>query len=215
MLRRLSRWFGRSDQKDSLPIPSILVVGLGNPGSKYARTRHNIGFRVVQTLAERHQGDWVEDRETHSMLSLVEIAGRAVALMAPQNFMNRSGESVARALERWPTLDPSSDLMIVYDDLDLPTGRIRLRPSGGGGGHNGIGDVLERLDSKEVSRLRFGIGHPGSAGAVIDWVLTPFSDVEEAEILPAAIDWAAQAIEATVDEGVRAAMGQFNAVRVE
>jgi PTH1 family peptidyl-tRNA hydrolase len=215
MLRRIRDFFRRDSGDGAFPVPSTLVVGLGNPGPQYASTRHNIGFRVVETLAERHGGIWVDDPASQSRLSIVEIADRTVALMAPQAFMNRSGESVVAALVRWPAIDPSTGLIIVYDDLDLPTGRIRLRPEGGAGGHNGIGDILERLGSKSVPRLRFGIGHPGSAGAVIDWVLNPFSDTEEEGLLPHAIDWAADCIEAAIAEGVRSAMGRFNAKRVE
>jgi PTH1 family peptidyl-tRNA hydrolase len=214
MLRRLKSLFGRDAAGEALPVPSLLVVGLGNPGPKYAPTRHNVGFRVAQALASRHDGVWHEDRELESMLCVVEIADRSVALIAPQTFVNRSGQSVVAALARWPALDPARDLIVVYDDLDLPPGRIRLRPSGGPGGHNGIGDILARLDSKEVPRLRFGVGHPGASGAVIDWVLGAFSDEEEQRILPDAIDWAAQAVEAAIAEGVRSAMGSFNADRV-
>ena len=213
MLRWIREFLRRNSREDTLPVPSTLVVGLGNPGAKYARTRHNIGFRVVEIFAERHGGVWVEDRASQSMLSTVEIAGRVVALMTPQTFMNRSGESVVAALDRWPTIDPSTDLIIVYDDLDLPTGRIRLRPEGGAGGHNGIGDILERVGSKSVPRLRFGIGHPGGAGKVIDWVLGPFSESEEESLLPHAIDWAVDGIEAAAEDGKRAAMGRFNAKR--
>jgi len=211
MLRWIREFFGRDSREGTLPVPSTLVVGLGNPGAKYARTRHNVGFRVVEILAERHGGVWLEDRALQSMLSIVEVAGKSVALMTPQTFMNRSGESVVAALERWPAVDPTTDLLIVYDDLDLPTGRIRLRPEGGAGGHNGIADILDRVGSKSVPRLRFGIGHPGSAGTVIDWVLGPFSESEEESLLPRAIEWAADAIEASVAEGVRPAMGRFNA----
>lgn len=213
MFRRIRDLFGRGNREPAFAVPSILVVGLGNPGPKFLGTRHNIGFRVIQTLVERNCGDWIEDRDTQSMLSVVEFAGKTIALMAPQTFMNLSGESVIAALARWTSLDSATDLIVVYDDLDLPTGRIRLRPSGGAGGHNGIGDILERLDSKDVVRLRFGIGHPGASGAVLDWVLGPFSEAEEERVLPAAIDWAADAVEAVVASGVREAMSRFNAAR--
>jgi PTH1 family peptidyl-tRNA hydrolase len=192
-------------------VPECLVVGLGNPGPKYARTRHNVGFRIVEALAARHGGEWRADPSSQSMLCGVEIAGRRVALMAPQTFMNRSGESVESALERWPGIDPSRDLIVLYDDLDLPTGRIRLRPRGGAGGHNGIGDVLERLGTRSVARLRFGIGHPGSAGDVLDWVLAEFSEAEERDVLPAAIESAATAVETVIETGLTIAMGRFNA----
>jgi len=212
MLRRLARSFRRAVPEE-FPSPTTLVVGLGNPGPKYADTRHNIGFRVIERLAARREGVWRPDRETQSMLCPIEIGDQTVALMAPQTFMNRSGESVEAALERWPALDATSDLLIVYDDLDLPIGRIRLRPNGGAGGHNGIGDILDRIESRAVARLRFGIGRPGGAGNVLDWVLSAFSDEDEEERLPDAIEWAADAVEAVIRDGVTSAMGRYNAER--
>ena len=147
------------------------------------------------------------------MLSIVELGDETVALMAPQTFMNRSGESVDAALARWPELDPARHVLIVYDDLDLPAGKIRLRPSGGAGGHNGIGSILERLDSKAVARLRFGVGRPDAGIPVIDWVLSAFAEDVEAEILPDSVDRAVRAIEAVVAGGITTAMGQFNSDR--
>ena len=144
--------------------------------------------------------------------SSIEIGCESVLLVQPQTFMNRSGETVEVALERWPGLTPEADLLVVYDDMDLPTGRIRLRPSGGGGGHRGIGDILERLETKAVARLRFGVGHPGSAARVLDWVLQPFAE-EERDVLPGALEWAADAVEAAMADGVTSAMGRFNAKR--
>lgn len=195
------------------PAPRKLVVGLGNPGPEYAATRHNVGFRVLECLASRADGRWHPDSDLESVLCRIEIAGQPIALLQPQTFMNRSGDAVAAALERWPALDVETDLLIVFDDLDLPTGRIRLRPAGGGGGHNGIGDILAQQGTKAISRLRFGVGHPGESGPVIDWVLSPFSEAEEREILPEAIEWAADAVEAVIGEGVERAMGRFNAAR--
>ena len=122
------------------------------------------------------------------------------------------GVALLSALERWPGLDPTTDILIVYDDIDLAIGRIRLRPSGGGGGHRGIGDILIELDTKEIPRLRFGVGHPGTSSAVIDWVLEVFSPEEESTILPDALNRAADAIGITIREGVTRAMGQFNAI---
>ena len=192
-------------------VPRFVVFGLGNPGPKYAPTRHNIGFRIVEVLAARHAGQWRAETRLEARAASVEIAGEPCLLLQPQTFMNRSGSTVAATLARWPELDPSTRLLVVYDDLDLPTGRIRLRPSGGAGGHRGIGNILEALDSKQVPRLRFGVGHPGSASPVIDWVLEPFSPEEEAEILPEAIERAADAVERAIRDGVTVAMGQFNA----
>jgi PTH1 family peptidyl-tRNA hydrolase len=211
ILRKLrDRLLGVSQQP--LPAASKLIVGLGNPGSKYAGARHNIGFRVVECLAERNAGAWQPERDLQAMASVVELGGESVALLAPQTFMNRSGDCVVAALDHWPNLDPAADLIVVYDDLDLPTGRIRLRPSGGGAGHNGFGHILERLGSHAIPRLRFGIGHPGGSQAVIDWVLGPFT-AEEEQALPPAIEWAAEALEAATREGVVSAMGRYNAAR--
>ena len=196
--------------RQALATPSKLIVGLGNPGSKYLGSRHNIGFRVVECLAERNAGVWQPARDLQAMVSVVELGGESVVLLAPQTFMNRSGDSVVAALDRWPGLDPAADLIVIYDDLDLPTGRIRLRPTGGGGGHNGIGHILECLGSKAIPRLRFGIGHPAGSQPVIDWVLGDFT-LEEQQALPPALERAAQALEAATREGVVAAMGRYNA----
>ncbi len=203
-----ARLAGRATREPVVP-PRRLIVGLGNPGAKYESTRHNVGFRVVERLAERAGGEWRVDASLEARFAVVELVGEPCWLLEPQTFMNRSGRSVAAACERWPGLDPSTDVFVIYDDLDLPTGRIRLRPSGGGGGHRGIGDILSELDTRALPRLRFGVGHPGASNAVIDWVLAPFSGDEESE-LPAAVDRAADAIEAALRDGIPAAMGQFN-----
>ena len=205
-----NRFFGA--RREPVRRPTRLIVGLGNPGSKYQATRHNVGFRIVEMLADRHQGEWHHDRSLDAKISLVEIAGEVCLLVEPQTFMNRSGASLLAVLERWPGLQPETDLLIVYDDLDLPTGRIRLRPNGGGGGHRGIGDILDQLDTREIPRLRFGVGHPGSAREVIDWVLEPFATEEESAVLPAALARAVEAIEMVIHAGVTPAMGQFNAI---
>jgi PTH1 family peptidyl-tRNA hydrolase len=203
-----NRFFGA--RREPVRTPTRVIVGLGNPGSKYQATRHNVGFRIVQTLCDRHSGEWHDDRSLDAKISFVEIAGEVCLLVEPQTFMNRSGATLLAVLERWPELHPETDLLIVYDDLDLPTGRIRLRPRGGGGGHRGIGDILLELDTKEIPRLRFGVGHPGSARQVIDWVLEPFAAEEESTVLPGALARAADAIEMTIQQGVTPAMGQFN-----
>jgi len=195
------------------PAPERLVVGLGNPGPRHAATRHNAGFRVLERLAERHDVGWRLEAGLDAELGVLAIAGIRCALLRPQTFMNRSGASVAAALSRWPGLDPARDLLVVYDDLDLPPGRLRLRPSGSAGGQRGMADVLDRLGSRDVPRLRFGIGRPGpEAGVpVLDWVLGPFASELEPRALSAVLDRAAQAIEVVVGEGMREAMERFNA----
>jgi PTH1 family peptidyl-tRNA hydrolase len=201
----------RGAHQESARRPTRLVVGLGNPGPKYAATRHNAGFRVVETLAKRFGGEWCADRSLDARIARVDIEGEHCVLVQPQTFMNRSGAALLSVLEHWPELDPKTDLLVVYDDMDLPTGRIRLRPNGGGGGHRGIGDILTELGTKEIPRLRFGVGHPGSSSEVIDWVLDCFSPMEESTVLPDALGRAADAIEMTIREGITPAMGQFNA----
>lgn len=202
------------------PAPAKLIIGLGNPGPEYAATRHNIGFRIVERLAARGEAEWVSDDELRSEWATVRIADQVVALLAPQTFMNRSGEALVAALDRWPHLDPMSDVLIVFDDLDLPVGRIRLRPRGGAGGHNGLRDLQEQLgtyleaspdSSPDLPRLRFGVGRPARGEPIIDWVLGPFDDPSEADTLPEAIERAAEAVGVFVEAGVTAAMQRFNA----
>jgi len=189
-----------------------LIVGLGNPGTKYAETRHNAGVLVLERLAEREAASWELDRGLRARIAWLEREGGPHLLLLPQTFMNRSGESVVSALRRWPDIGVEEDLIVVYDDLDLPTGRIRLRPSGGAGGHRGMADIVDRLETRSIPRLRFGIGHPGDSASVVDWVLERFAASEQAE-LSEALDRAADAILSASSEGVSRAMGRFNAVR--
>jgi PTH1 family peptidyl-tRNA hydrolase len=211
-MQRIRQLWGRffGARLDSVSAPTRLIVGLGNPGAKFAWTRHNIGFRIVEKLASEHGAEWQFDRALNARIASIDLEGECCLLLEPQTFMNRSGAAVAAALERWPQLDRATDLLVVYDDLDLPTGRIRLRPSGGAGGHRGIGDVLLRLDTKAIPRLRFGVGHPGSASGVLEWVLAPFDTDEESECLQEATERAVSAIQASIRLGLTSAMGQFN-----
>jgi PTH1 family peptidyl-tRNA hydrolase len=211
--RRL--WDGGFDSdppSSALASPTRIIVGLGNPGQKYAATRHNIGFRVVELLAERFGAEWRDEPGLEARVCRIEIDSESCLLAQPRRFMNHSGAALQAVLANWPELDPQTDLLIIYDDMDLATGRLRLRPRGGSGGHRGIGDILRALDTKEIPRLRVGVGHPGSRAEVIDWVLEPFSSDEEALVLPELLARAADAVEATIREGIRSAMGQFNAV---
>jgi PTH1 family peptidyl-tRNA hydrolase len=210
-MRRIVEFLGqRFARHEEAPAPHRLIVGLGNPGPQYASTRHNAGFRVVERLASRAGTSWRREESLEALVAEIELAGQACLLLQPQAFMNRSGRSVEAALARWPALVGSRDLLIIYDDLDLPPGRLRLRPAGGAGGHRGIGDILEVLQTREVPRLRFGVGHPGKAGgSVVDWVLAEAPPQEEA-LIAQAVDRAADAVEAVVDIGLSRAMGQFN-----
>jgi peptidyl-tRNA hydrolase, PTH1 family len=185
-----------------------LVVGLGNPGPRYARTRHNAGFRVLEAVAER-AGVALAARRFAGRFAEGTLAGEPVGLLAPETFMNRSGEAVAAALAGLPVADPACDLLVVVDDADLPLGRLRLRARGSSGGHNGLADVLETLGTDEVPRLRFGIGRPSEPKGTVDFVLEPFTPAEE-ELLGLAVPRAVDAVECFVREGAAAAMNRFN-----
>jgi len=187
-----------------------LIVGLGNPGPRYERTRHNAGFRVLDAVAARARAGPAE-RRFGGRFAEGTLAGERIGLLAPETFMNRSGQAVVEALAALPIADPAADLLIVFDDADLPLGRLRLRARGSSGGHNGLADVLERLASDAVPRLRFGIGRPAQPRDTVDWVLEPFAAEEEAllrELLPRAAD----AVACFASEGIAPAMNRFNGV---
>jgi peptidyl-tRNA hydrolase, PTH1 family len=185
-----------------------LVVGLGNPGRRYARSRHNVGFRVLDAVAERARAGAAEERFGGRFVECT-LAGERVGLLAPETFMNRSGEALAEALAALPHVDPAADLLVVFDDADLPLGRLRLRARGSSGGHNGLGDVLARLGSEAVPRLRFGIGRPAVPTGTVEFVLAPF-DREEETLLARALPRAADAVACFVGEGIAPAMNRFN-----
>ena len=190
----------------------ILIVGLGNPGRRYADTRHNVGFRVVAAFAARHgiHGVPHECGGCFGRGPVVAPGGPDldVGVLQPQTFMNRSGEVVAEALETFPVEDPESDLIVVFDDVDLPFGRLRIRPSGGSAGHRGLSNIIACLGTEAFARLRFGVDRsPGLATA--DYVLQDFSEPEEAE-LESLIAVAVDALDAMLREGTTPAMNRFN-----
>ena len=186
-----------------------MVLGLGNPGDAYADTRHNVGFRIVEDLAARH-GLELSQRRWSSRMAIGQLSGHDTALVLPQTYMNRSGQALAEALEDWPGLDLSRDLVVVYDDLDLPCGQIRLRSSGGSGGHRGMESLIETVGSGDFPRLRFGVGRPEPEGRdAVDFVLEPFGEADLAH-LPERIDCASLALEYFLEAGMTAAMDRFN-----
>jgi PTH1 family peptidyl-tRNA hydrolase len=186
-----------------------LVVGLGNPGRRYRGTRHNVGFRVVERLASQ-LGISLEQARFDGRFGRGRLEGIDVGLFEPQAFMNHSGRAVAVALDSLPVDAVSSDLLVVYDDVDLPLGRLRLRARGGDGGHRGLRDVIACLGTQELPRLRFGIGRPPGFRDTTTHVLEEFSP-SEGEILARALDRASEAVGAFLTEGVVAAMDRFNA----
>ena len=181
-----------------------LVVGLGNPGEKYASTRHNVGFQVLQELLRRHNGvDWLDRASCE--LSVVRPA-RLVALARPQTYMNRSGEAASWLLEEFE-LTPEQ-MLVVVDDIDLPLAQLRMRRSGGPGTHNGLKDVCGKIGTG-FPRLRVGVRGEGLSGDLADYVTSPFS-TDEVDLARSAIDRAADAVEAALGNGVEAAMNVFN-----
>jgi PTH1 family peptidyl-tRNA hydrolase len=189
-----------------------LVVGLGNPGRRYERTRHNVGFRVAEHLRARWRLPEPEERfdARFARGRVAALGGLDVGVLEPQTFMNASGASVAGALRRLPVEDPSREVLIVLDDADLPFGRLRLRASGGDGGHRGLADVIAHLGTRELPRLRFGIGRPALPMETADFVLARFS-AEEEEALRGHLERAAEAVETFLTAGIAAAMNRFNA----
>lgn len=182
-----------------------LIVGLGNPGSRYRATRHNLGFMIVDALAERWHIS-VGGRRHEAELGTGEIVGVRTVLAKPQTFMNASGESIAK-LRRLYRLDPP-DILAVYDDLDLPLGKVRLRGDGGAGGHNGVASLIGVL-GKGFPRLRIGIGRPPGGADPVGFVLEAFSPAELPSVEDA-IGRAADGAESWLRDGIEATMNSVN-----
>lgn len=181
-----------------------VIVGLGNPGRKYSDTRHNIGFRVLEEIARRYSIEKEESR-FDAIIGHIRIGGEKVLLVKPLTYMNLSGKAV-QPLMRWFKLN-LGDLIVIYDDMDLPSGTLRLRPQGGSGGHKGMASIIDRLGSQEFARIRIGIGRPNDEA--IDWVLGKFSPTEQ-KLMEEAISQAASAVECWVKQGIDQAMNEYN-----
>lgn len=184
-----------------------LIVGLGNPDREYAATRHNVGFLVVDTIAARCRAPFEEDGRARAQVAQARIKGRKAVLAKPQTFMNRSGAAV-ETLARRHALAPQ-DILIVVDDIYLPLGALRLRASGGAGGHNGMQDITDRLGTDAFPRLRMGIGSDFGRGRQSDYVLSPFAE-EEMALVERALERAADAARVFVTDGIVHAMNRFN-----
>jgi len=190
-----------------------LIVGLGNPGRTYAHNRHNIGFRCLNYFA-RLQSIPFERRQCQARIGIGEVEGEKVLLAKPGTFVNLSGKAVSCLVRRHDI--PLNDLLIIYDDLDLPLGKIRLRQSGGSGGHKGMKSIISALGSEDFPRIRVGIGRPQVEGlsnmdedVIVNYVLSAFSPQEE-EVIKSAIFIVAEAIDCFLTQGIEAAMSKFN-----
>ena len=211
--QRLRRWLGIGSAPDLLALVADgdprrvrVIVGLGNPGPKYARTRHNVGFEILDRLAERLGGAWSSQASLKADVAVGTLDDLTVVLAKPTTFMNASGEAIAALIERTHT--PLDQLLVVYDDMDLPLGTLRLRARGGPGTHNGMRSVVSSLDDTGFARLRVGISQAGRTKA-IDHVLGEF-DPEEAPVVDAAIDRAVEATQLWACDGPEVAANKFN-----
>lgn len=188
-----------------------LVVGLGNPGSDYARTRHNAGYWLVDELARRHGGRFHSESRYQAELARVSIAGHDVWLFKPTTFMNLSGGAV-QAVAAFYRVAPG-EMLIAHDEIDLPTGTLRLKEGGGHGGHNGLRDVIARLGAL-FWRLRIGVAHPGARDEVIDYVLKRAS-ADEQRVLDTAIADAADIVPVLIEQGAQKAMHRLHSRKVD
>lgn len=186
-------------------IPSRLIVGLGNPGSKYAFNRHNIGFQCLDRIAQVH-GLQFSQRRFEASLALGEILGVKVALAKPLTYMNLSGRVVSR-LMRWYRVS-AAGLLVIYDDVDLPLGKVRLRQQGGAGGHRGMLSIIDSLGMQSFPRLRVGIGRPVGEEPR-DYVLSDFT-LEERAIIEEVYERVVAAVECLLSDGIEAAMNRYN-----
>lgn len=186
--------------------PGTLIVGLGNPGLEYSATRHNMGFLCLDRLATKHRLRFTGKR-AKSVIARGTVNGQDVALAKPQTYMNLSGEAVRELLRIYKM--PTNALLVVYDDVDLPTGTVRIRERGGPGTHNGMRSIVDELGTTEFPRLRIGVGMPTNGQNLADYVLG-LPSAEERTVLDEALDRGVAAIETVARRGVGAAMNQFN-----
>lgn len=196
------RLFRRGERASTL---DLLVAGLGNPGREYERTRHNVGWLVLDALARRHDASWRS--KFSGSLAEVRLGEARLALLKPETYMNESGRSVGAAA-RFFKVEPQQ-LLVVHDDVDLEPGRLQARRGGGLAGHNGLRSLAQHLGSQDFLRLRIGVGRPGRGDrrSVSDWVLSPFAPEEDVEALVAR---AADAVEAVATEGLDRTQARFN-----
>jgi PTH1 family peptidyl-tRNA hydrolase len=188
------------------PTP-LLIIGLGNPGRGYRHNRHNIGFQILDALAE-DLGARFTRVQANALVTDARLEGVRLILAKPQTFMNNAGQSVS-SLDRFFKLPPEQ-ILAVHDDLDLPLGALRLRPGGGSGGHRGLGSIVEHLGLAAFPRLRFGIGRPPGTMDPADYVLQDFGPLEQ-DIVTASLERAVACIRTFALDGIQTAMTQFNA----
>lgn len=185
-----------------------LIVGLGNPGAQYERTRHNAGFLAVDELARRHASGMIPRARFNAVTLDASIGGEKVLLMKPTTFMNLSGKTVGEAV-RFFKLEPTEDLLVIVDEIALPVGHVRIREKGGANGHNGLSDIDRVLGGSPYPRIRVGVGEKPPGWVKADWVLSRYTDEEAGEV-NIGTKAAADAAECVIGEGLKPAMNRFN-----
>lgn len=198
--------FKRRNSGPGYASDTYVIAGLGNPGSEYEKTRHNMGFRAIDVLSS-DEGIQVNRSKFHSLIGRGRIAGRKVVLVKPQTYMNRSGIAVRESAMYFDV--PPQNLIVIYDDIDLPTGSIRIRKSGGAGTHNGMKSVVEQLGTKDFVRIRIGVGAASDGEDLVDRVIGKVPKAEQ-EILQEAAAEAAGAVRDIIELGVDNAMNRHN-----
>ena len=183
----------------------LAIIGLGNPGANYDKTRHNVGFRVIDLMSRRY-GIAVSRTRSRALVGEGLAGGQRIALVKPQTYMNLSGESV-QDLMRWYKLMPQ-DILIISDDIDLPPGSVRIRPHGGAGTHNGLRNIIQMTGSDRFPRIRIGVGAPPPQWDLKDWVLSRFG--EDQTVMDEALRTAADAADCFITGGIDLAMNRFN-----
>ena len=201
---KLPDWLTRGPAKTLPKDPPLLLIGIGNPGEKYAATRHNVGFMLIDLLSAR-AGIRLNDKRKDAELGQGTIAGKAVVLVKPRTFVNNSGIAARYLATRFGT--KPADMLVLLDDLDLPVGRMRMRQSGGSGGHNGLNSINRELGTQDYPRLRIGIGRPTQNA--VQHVLGGFTKDEQG-ILNETLGRAVEAVEAWIELGTDYAMNHFN-----
>ena len=183
-----------------------LIAGLGNPGAKYEHTRHNMGFLTVDLLAEQ-AGVKLNKVKFKSAFQIFPFAGQQCLVMKPQTYMNLSGEAVGEAARFYKI--PADHVLVIYDDISLPVGKIRVRPTGSAGGHNGIKSIIAHLGTQDFPRIKIGTGAPGERGDMIDWVIGVPSQADR-KVLVESFQRAIGAAECIIEHGCQKAMNDFN-----
>jgi len=187
------------------------IIGLGNPGARYVKNRHNVGFMCVDAFAKTHNLSWKPDSKREADLAQGNLKGRKIFAAKPQTYMNLSGNAVRKILAYYQI--PVENLLVIYDDTAIPFGKIRFRPSGSAGSHNGIESVLVELGTEDVSRLRVGIGEPPPQWDLKDYVLANFTSDEDKQLVKI-IDTCVDALSLWLAEGTEPAMNRYNAMAI-